>query len=122
MRAWRASDRERNLVTLNAHRDFVLRAGERKPNPLLARQQRSFWQFLNHSGEFLGRERPVAIVAFRQILSRRHKGDGARAFAPDLFQHGIVVARADAKVAGDDLALVFVGQNTGEKPPALVAF
>jgi hypothetical protein len=38
-----------------------------------------------------------------------------------LLQHGVVIARTDPQIAGDDLPLAFLGQNAGEKAPALVA-
>ena len=66
VRARRASEWQGNLIALDAHGDFVLRAGQRKADPFLARQQRALWQFLQYRGEFLRRERPVAVVALRQ--------------------------------------------------------
>ena len=121
MRARCASEWQRNLIAFNAHGDFVLGACKRKADPRLARQQWALRQLLQDRGEFLRRERPVAIVARRQILSGRNKGDGSGAFATDLLQHGIIVACADTKIAGDDLTLAFFGQKASEKTPALPA-
>ena len=41
--------------------------------------------------------------------------------AANPLQHGVIVARADAQVAGDDLALAFLWQNPGEVPSAFLA-
>lgn len=50
----------------------------------------------------------------------RNEGYRTRAFAADLFLHRVVVARADAEIAGDDLALGFLRQDAGEKGPAFL--
>ena len=45
--------RKGDFAAFDAHGDFVLRAGERKADSLLAREQRTFGQFLQDCGEFL---------------------------------------------------------------------
>jgi hypothetical protein len=63
-------------------------------------------------------------VRYRNCIpaARRPRNEGyrTRAFAADLFLHRVVVARADAEIAGDDLALGFLRQDAGEKGPAFL--
>ena|SRR5437588_4154210 len=122
MSARRAAQRERELVAFNTHGNFVLRPGKRKANSVLACQKRTARQIPENRCEFFGREHAVAIIAFRQGPSGRDEGNGAGTFTPDLFQHGVIVVRADAKIAGDDLALTLFWQKTAKKAPAFVTF
>ena len=121
MRARCAAERDGNLAVFDAHRDLVLCTGQRQAYPLVARQQRALGQFPENSREFLFRKFPVAVIALRERPARGNEGDRPRAFAADLFQHRVVVARADAEIAGDDLALGFFRQDTGEEGPAFPA-
>ena len=45
MRARRAAEGQGDFAAFDAHGDFVLRAGERKPDPFLARQKRTLREF-----------------------------------------------------------------------------
>lgn len=61
------------------------------------------------------------IVTGGQGLARRNKGDGPGALSADAFQHGEVVARADAEVTRNDFAFAFVRENPGEESAAFVS-
>src|SRR4029077_9730760 len=65
-------------------------------------------------------EPPVVIISLRQLLPRGNERHRSRTFAADLFKHGVVVARADAQIAGDDFAFAFFRQNAAEKSPAFL--
>jgi len=56
-----------------------------------------------------------------QSLASRHESDGSRAFAAYLFQHGVIIARADAEIAGNDFSLALFRQNAGEEASTLVS-
>ena len=71
MRARCAAERDGNLAVFDAYGDLVLRAGERQPYSLVARQQRALGQFLENRREFLCRELAIAVIALRQRLARR---------------------------------------------------
>src|SRR5258708_32703234 len=99
MGARRASEGERDFVAFNAHGNFILRAGEREANPLLACQQRTRWQFLKDRGQLVRGEGSIAIVALRRGLPGGNKRHRSSAFSTDLLQQREIVARADAEIA-----------------------
>src|SRR6185503_7746594 len=121
VRAWRAAERQGNFVAFNADGDLVLRAGEREAYPFVARQERAFGKLFQDRGKFGRRERTVAVMLFEQLFSCRNESNGAGTLAADLLQHGEVVARADAEIAGDEFALCLFGQYAAEEAAALIA-
>jgi len=116
--ARRAPERHGNFAAFDPHRNFVLCAGERQAYALVAREQRTLRQLSEDARQFLVRELPIVIVALRQRAARRDESDRPGAFAADPLQHRVIVARADAEITGDDLALGFFGQDAGKEGPA----
>ena len=121
VRTGRASQGERDGLALHAHGDLVLRASKRKANAGLASQKRTARQFLENPSKLVGGKRPVVVIRGRQGFARGNERDSARALPADPLQHRVIVALANAQVAGDDLPLAFLRQNTGEVPPAFLA-
>ena len=103
------------------HDDLVLRSRQRKPDALLAGQQRPSWQRLEDLGQLRAADGAVGILTLRQARSFRYERHGPGALAPDLLEHREVVPGADAQIAGDDFPLAFVRENPGEESPAIIA-
>ena len=55
------------------------------------------------------------------MLPSRNEGYGPCAFATDPLQHGVIIARADAEIGGNDFPFGFFRQNAGEKAAAFLA-
>jgi len=121
MRAWRAAQGERDGIALHAHCDLVLCTGKRKANAGLASQQRTARQFPENPRQLRRGKRSVVVVRRGQGFASGKERDSARALPADPFQHRVIVASTDAQVAGDDLALALLRQNTGEVAPAFLA-
>ena len=51
----------------------------------------------------------------------RQEGYGTGAFPADALQHGVIVARANAEIARDHLALGLLWQDAGEEATAFFA-
>ena len=56
VRARRAAQGKADVAAFDTHGEFILRAGKREAYSFLARQKRTFRQFLQHCGEFLVRK------------------------------------------------------------------
>src|SRR6185369_4704019 len=121
VRARRAAERQGNFAAFDANRDLVLRAGERQAYALIAREQRALRQFPKDAGKFPVGELAIVVVFFPQRAAGGDESDRARAFAADPLQHRVVVARADAEIAGDDLALPLLWQDAAEETPTFLA-
>jgi hypothetical protein len=121
MRTGCAAERQRNVIAFDADGDFVLCSRKRKTYSLIARQKRAFRKFPENCRKFVRRELAIAVMLFRQFFARRNKSDGPRALAADLLQHGVIVARADAEIPGDDFAFGLFGQDSAEEAPAFIA-
>jgi hypothetical protein len=117
----RAAERQRDILAFDADGDFVLCSCERKTYPLVARQKRAFRQFPENCRKFVWRELAIAVMLLRQFLACRQKSDGPRALAADLLQHGVIVARADAEIPGDEFAFALFGQDSAEETPTFIA-
>jgi len=61
------------------------------------------------------------VVAGGQRFASRKERDSARALPADPLQYGVIVAFADAQVAGNDRATTLFGENTGKVPPTFFA-
>ncbi len=120
MRAGRAAQGQQDFLAFNTHGDFVLCASQRKANAFLAREQRPLRQLSQDSGELFRVELPVVIIALGQFLPGGNERHRSGTFAANLFKHGVVVARADAQIAGDDFAFARFRQNAAEKSPAFL--
>ena len=68
MRARRAAQGQANFGAFDAHGDFVLRPGERKPNSLFTGQQGTLREFLQNRRELRFGELAVAVIALRRGL------------------------------------------------------
>jgi len=69
----------------------------------------------------LARSCSATVIACRQSFADRNESDSSGAFATDPFQHGVIIACADAKIASDDLAFALFGQYASEEAAAFLA-